>query len=304
MILVVGATGLVGGDVCRRLAAAGRPARALVRGTSDPAKVGALRDLGIEIVHGDVRDPASLAEACRGISAVICTISSMPFSYVTGVNDIATTDREGVLRLIDAARAAGVERFVYTSFSGNIDREFPLRDAKRTVEAYLKLSGLSYTILRPSYFMEVWLSPAVGFDVANATATIYGEGTAPISWISLTDVAAFAVASLDAPAARNSTLELGGPAALTPHEVVAVFERLGGRPISVQHVPEATLASQLAAAQDPMQHSFTGLMLCYAQGDPIDMSAVRRDLPVSLATIQDHAARMLGVAVPEVAAVH
>jgi uncharacterized protein YbjT (DUF2867 family) len=303
MILVVGATGLVGGDVCHRLAAAGRPARALVRATSDAAKVKALRDLGIEVLEGDIRDQASLTEACRGVSAVICTVSSMPFSYVPGVNDIATTDREGVLRLIDAARSAGVGHFVYTSFSGNIDREFPLRDAKRTVEAYLKLSGLPYTILRPSYFMEVWLSPAVGFDAANAAATVYGEGSAPISWISLTDVAAFAVASLDAPAARDATFELGGAAALAPDQVVAVFECLAGRPFSVQHVPEAALARQLAEAEDPMQQSFTGLMLCYARGDPIDMTAVQRELPVSLTTIEDYAARTLSVAAPEVAAV-
>jgi uncharacterized protein YbjT (DUF2867 family) len=59
MILVVGATGLVGSDVCRRLAARGRPVRALVRATSDPAKVDALRALGVEVAHGDLHDPAS-----------------------------------------------------------------------------------------------------------------------------------------------------------------------------------------------------------------------------------------------------
>ena len=83
----------------------------------------------------------------------------MPFAYQPGVNDIATTDLEGSLRLVDAAKAEGVEHFVYTSFSGNIDLDFPLRNAKRTVEAYLKMSGLAWTILRPSFFMEVWLQP-------------------------------------------------------------------------------------------------------------------------------------------------
>jgi nucleoside-diphosphate-sugar epimerase len=117
MILVVGATGLVGGEVCHRLAAREIPTRAMVRATSDPAKVEALRELGIEVVEGDLRDPASLTEACRDVSAVIDTVSSMPFAYEPGVNDITTTDLEGALRLIDADRAA--------AWSGSSTRRSP-----------------------------------------------------------------------------------------------------------------------------------------------------------------------------------
>jgi NADH dehydrogenase len=290
MILVVGATGLVGGEICRRLAAREVPARALVRATSDPARVERLRSLGLEIVEGDLHDPASLAAACRDVAAVISTVSSMPFAYQAGVNDIATTDMDGSMRLVDAARTAGVDHFVYTSFSGNIDLDFPLRNAKRTVEAYLKLSGLSYTILRPSYFMEAWLSPMVGFDAANAKVTIYGPGTNPISWIALGDVAEFAVQSLDSLAARRATLELGGPAALTPEQVVGIFEHVHGRRFEVARVPaDALLAQQLAAA-DPMQQSFSGLMRCYANGDPIDMRATLRTFPITLTSVDEYAA--------------
>ena len=295
MILVVGSTGLVGRDVCRRLAAAGIPARALVRDTADPTKVAELQGLGLDIVRGDVRDAASLARACRNVTAVISTVSSMPFSYERGVNDIATTDRDGVIRLVDAAQAAGVHQFVYTSFSGNIDLAFPLRDAKRAVETHLRASSMQWTVLRPSYFMEVWLSPAVGFDAGAATAAIYGDGTNPISWISMTDAAAFAVASADNPAAASTTLELGGPEGLSPLQVVGIFERLGGRAFAVQHVPAEALAAQQAAAEDPMQQSFSGLMRCYAQGDPIDMRRVLDAFPIRLTSIEEYAARTLGV---------
>lgn len=303
MILVVGASGLVGSEVCRRLASEGKPVRALVRPTADPGKVDALRAQGVEVAFGDLRDPASLAQACRDATEVVLTASSMPFSYEPGVNDIATTDLAGAIHLVDAARAAGtVRRFVYVSFSGNIDLEFPLRNAKRAVEDHLRLSGIPYTILRPSYFMEVWLSPAVGFDAANATATVYGTGDNPISWISLADVAAFAALAVDSPAARNATLELGGPVALTPHDVVAAFERLAGRPFTVQHVPAEALLAQQQAATDPMQQSFSGLMRCYAQGDTIDMAAALRALPAELTTVETHAARSLGVVPEEVGA--
>jgi uncharacterized protein YbjT (DUF2867 family) len=289
MNLVVGATGILGGEICRQLAAAGKPVRALVRATSDQTKVDGLKALGIETVVGDVRDRASLDAACWRITAVISTISSMPHSYQAAENDIQSVDTKGVMNLIAAAQAAGVEHMIYTSFSGNLDLDFPLRNAKRTVEQHLKQSGLRYTILRPSCFMEAWLSPAVGFDAANARATIYGTGEQALSWISFRDVARFAVASLDNPAAQNATLELGGPQALSPLEVVRIFQQASGKTFEVQHVPEQALAVQQASATDAMAQSFSGLMRCYAQGDPIDMDEVLAAFPLELTTVKDYA---------------
>jgi len=292
--LVVGATGMVGSEICRRLTALGRPVRALVRTTSDPAKVAKLKDLGVETVQGDLCNLASLQSPCRGAGAVISTASSMPFSYRPGENDIRCVDLEGIMNLITVAKAAGVQHFVYTSFSGNLDLDFPLRNAKRKVEQTLKESGLVYTILRPSMFMEVWLSPAVGFDAAKAQAQIYGAGDQPISWISLQDVAQFAVACLDNPAARSATLELGGSEALSPHQVIKTFEQASGRTFEVTHVPPEALQAQLKGATDPMQQSFVGLMLCYAKGDPIDMRAALKSFPMNLVSVQDYARRALG----------
>jgi NADH dehydrogenase len=279
----------LGSEICRQLAAKGKPVRALVRATSDQAKVKALEDLGIELAQGDVRDRASLDAACRGASAVISTVSSVPFSYQPRENDIQSVDTEGVTNLIGAAKAAGVAHMIYTSFSGQLDLDFPLRNAKRTVEQRLKDSGLTYTILHPSFFIEVWLSPALGFDAANAKATIYGTGEQAISWISFRDVAQFAVASLDNPAARNATLELGGPEAVTPLGVIQIFEKVSGRSFEVQHVPEQALAEQQASATDAMEKTFPALMRCYAQGDPIDMDAMLAAFPVQLASVQDYA---------------
>ncbi len=290
--LVVGATGMVGSEVCRRLTAAGKGVRALVRTSSDPNKVSQLRAMGVETVQGDLRDRASLEAACKGVEAVITTASSMPFSYAPGENDIRTTDLNGELSLVDAAKAAKVRHFVYTSFSGNLDLDFPLRNAKRAVEKHLQQSGMVYTILRPSCFMEVWLSPAVGFDPANARAVIYGDGSKPLSWIAVGDVVSFAVASLENPAARNATLELGGPEALTPLQVVKIFEQAHGKAFDVQFVPVEALASQQAAATDAMQQSFSGLMRCYAAGDPIDMREILKTFPITLTSVRDYASRM------------
>jgi NADH dehydrogenase len=294
MNLVVGATGLLGGDICRRLAAEGRPVRAFVRTTSDPAKVEALKNQGVEIVEGDLCDPASLQAACRGVKAVISTASSMPFSYAPGENDIQHVDLEGVLGLIDAAQSRGAQQFVYISFT--MDNEFPLRNAKRAVEQRLKDSGLTYTILRPSYFMEIWLNPAVGFDAANATAKVYGSGQNPLSLISFSDVAEFAVASLDNPAARNATIDIGGPEALSQLQVVQIFEEMGGRPFEVEYVPESALVEQQATTTDPMQQSFAGLMQKYARGDAVDMQETLNAFPVQLTTVRQYAQNVLGAA--------
>jgi NADH dehydrogenase len=291
MILVIGATGLLGSEVCRLLAAEGKPVTGLVRTTSDPAKVEDLEGYGVELVHGDLRNRASLDAACQGVTAVISTASSMPFSYQPGENDIQTVDTDGQTNLIEAAVAAGVKHFIYTSFT--MENDFPLSNAKRTVEKHLKESGLTYTILRPGYYMEVWLSPAVGFDPANAKAQIYGSGENPISWISFPDVAQFAVKCLDNPEAVNAILPLGGPEALSQLEMVKIFEEIGGRSFEIQKVPENALEEQQKSASDPMQQSFSGLMRWYAQGDPIEMQDTLKAFPVELTSVRDYAENVL-----------
>jgi Predicted nucleoside-diphosphate-sugar epimerases len=295
-ILLAGATGLLGNAICQRLSAAGKSVRALVRESSDPFKVNKLRSIGAEVVQGDVRDRLSLDKVCQGVSAIICTISAMPFSYQPGVNDIQSTDLDGIINLIEAAQANHVSQFIYTSFVTNADINFPLQDAKREVERKLKESGLVYTILRPSYFMEVWLSPAVGFDPASAKAVIYGTGQNPISWISLQDVAQFAVASLDHPAAKNATLALGGPEAVSPLGVVKLFEQANGHSIELQFLPAEALEAQQAAATDPMQQSFSGIMRYYAIGDPIEMSATLQAFAIQPTTLKEYVNGILNLA--------
>ena len=290
MNLVVGATGSLGSEIVKLLVDAGKPARALVRPTSDQKKVDQLQTLGAEIVSGDLKDRPSLDAACRGVSAIISTASST-LSRLEG-DTIRTVDHEGQLSLVDAARAAGVAHFVLISFSG-MNVEFPLQTAKREVERHLKESGMTYTILQPTFFMEVWLSPALGFDAAQGTAQVYGSGQHKISWISFQDVAEFAIASLDNPAARNAVIKLGGPEALSPLEVVKVFEKQSGRPFTVQHVPEEQLRAQKEEATDSLPESFAGLMLAYAQGNVVDMRATLQKFPVRLRSVGKYASQIV-----------
>lgn len=286
-ILVAGATGLLGSKIYRLLSAKNLTVKAMVRTTSDPVKIEQLTKLGVQVVQGDLRKKETLTRVFQGVTTVVTSVSSMPFSYQPGENDIHKVDEDGMINLIDAAKSAGVNHFIYTSFSKNLDLDFPLRNAKRKVEKYLQESGLSFTILRPGCFMEVWLTAAVGFDAMNGKVNVCGTGTNPVAYISYKDVAKFAVESISNPAAKNAILELGGPQNISQLDAVKIFEDVLQKKIEVGNIPEEALQSQLNGAEDPMQKSFSGLMLCVANGDRIDMNEVLGKFPVELTSVKD-----------------
>jgi uncharacterized protein YbjT (DUF2867 family) len=290
--LVVGATGVLGGEIATRLAEAGKPVRALVRSSSNPEKVEALRSRGIELARGDLRDRSSLDAACRGVRVVYSTATAIQ-SREEG-NTLERVDREGQANLVDAAKAAGVERFVFVSFrTGGRDFDFPLQAAKRETAQLLKASGIPWTVIEASVFMEVWLGPHLGFDAANARARVFGTGDQKISWVSYRDVAAIAIAAAESADARNRTIEVGGPEALSPNEVIRIFEDRSGRRFEVERVPEAALKEMKARATNPVEETFAGLMLFCAGGDEIDMRETLRLYPVRMTTVREYAERVL-----------
>jgi uncharacterized protein YbjT (DUF2867 family) len=111
-------------------------------------------------------------------------------------DSIESVDLQGQLALVNAARSLGVGRFVYVSFRDNPSVQSPLTRAKRSIER--AIADLDFTSVQAGYFMEVWLSPIVGFDYIHGTARIYGAGVKPISWVSYRDVAEFCIAPISA----------------------------------------------------------------------------------------------------------
>jgi NADH dehydrogenase len=288
---VVGATGLLGSAICRHLTAAGAPVRALVRPTSDPSRLEQLERMGVEQRWGDLKDPSSLEAVCEGAHAVISTASST-LSRQAG-DSIESVDRQGQLALVDAARRAGVEHFVFISFAP-LQGSFPLQDAKRAVEQAVIRSGIPrYTILQPSFFPEVWLHPVLGFDFVNAQARLFGTGHGRLNWISFQDVARFAAAALERPQAWNAVLELGGEQALSQLDVVRMFEERSGRTWKREYVPEQVLREQLDGATDPLQRSFAALMLNVALGGPIDPRPAMEALELRPSPLRDYVERVL-----------
>jgi uncharacterized protein YbjT (DUF2867 family) len=233
VILVVGATGRLGGAIAKRLLAAGRDVRILVRPGSS---YGHLVDAGAEPVSGDLKDPASLRAACRGVEAVVTTANAIGRG---GADTVDRVDVEGNASLIDAAEAEGVRRFVFTSVLGaNADSPVPFTRAKGLAERRLEKSAVTWTILQPDVFMDTSVPVVVGGPaLAGDPVTLVGEGRRRHSMVAMNDVASYAVVSLDHEEAENRRLPIGGPDPISWWDVVAAFERVLGREVPVRTVP-------------------------------------------------------------------
>jgi uncharacterized protein YbjT (DUF2867 family) len=291
MILVVGATGLLGHEICHQLADQSETVRALIRKTSDQNKVEQLKKAGAQLIYGDLKEPESLTGACLGVESIISTASST-FSRQEG-DSIQTVDLQGQQNLVMAAKNSGVKHFTYISFPDDPGSQSPLSIAKRQVEQQLKESGIRYSTIQASFFMEVWLSSALGFDFSNATVKIYGDGKNKISWISYKDVAKYAIMSLNNPEVHNKIIEAGGPEAMSQQEVVQIFEEVSGKTFSVEYIPVEALQVQESNAKDPLQQSFASLMLSYAAGASIDMGEMNKTFSIQLTSVHDYAKNVL-----------
>ncbi|HEU4748607.1 MAG TPA: SDR family oxidoreductase [Gemmatimonadaceae bacterium] len=264
MILVAGATGVLGSEIARRLLARGEKVRAMARPTSKPESVDRLRKAGAEIVVADLKDPASLPPACAGVSAVISGVTTI---LTTQPGDsFEATDGEGNKALIDAARKAGVRKFVFVSFDAKSAPDAPLPRAKLAAEEHLRKSGMDYTILHPSLFFESWLGTMLFADPVAGTAKIYGPGKQKIRYVAVADVAELAVQSLSNPAAANATIPFGGPDEISQRDAVALFEEAFGKKFEVTEIPEEALEAQWKAARNPFEKSFAALRLWVARG--------------------------------------
>ena len=264
MILIAGGTGRLGTSVVEALSKRNLKVRVLTR---DAARAKHLPST-IEVVVGDVRNPSTLEAAVAGATTVI--------SAVQGLNDPKSspeaTDRDGNLNLIKAAHAAEVDHFILVSGPGAApDHPMSINRAKYAAEQSLKQSGLNWTILRPTVFMEFW-AELVGQPILNTGKTrVFGSGKNPINFVSVKDVAkAVEIAVVD-PSLRGVVLELGGPENLTLNEVADTFERVSGTNAKVNHVPLA-LMKVMSVALRPINPAMARVIQAGVVMDTTDMT--------------------------------
>ncbi|MCL4298633.1 MAG: SDR family oxidoreductase [Anaerolineae bacterium] len=291
MILVVGATSRVGTRVIPLLLAQGYAVRAMTR-TLEKAEP--LKQLGAEVMPGDLRDPASLARACQGVEQVLAAAHG--FTPGQAGNNLHTVDDGGNRRLIDAARAAGVKHLVFISVLGAGPTSLlELARIKYASEQYLQASGLNYTILRAAPFMEFWATMVGEPILQSGKTTIYGRGNNPISFVSAEDVAKFCLIALQDARACNQVIEVGGPENLTFNQVAELFEKVGGQAARKSHVPLPVMRIMrlLVRPFNPMLSlQITGGILMDTEDMTCDMSATLRQYPVELIQLEKIARQM------------
>jgi NADH dehydrogenase len=301
MILVLGATGYLGNATARRLLASGESVRAMTRTLEKGEE---LQALGAEVVQGDLRDEASLRSACSGVDSVFTAAHSL---LGRGQEASKYVDDRGQKRLIDVAKAAKVHHFVFTSVQGAaVDNPVPFNRIKADVEQYLKQSGLSYTILRPSAFMEWHAHIFIGKPILEkGKVTLFGPGENLINLVAADDVARFAIIGLTDPKALGKTIEVGGPEDWTRMDIARLYERVAGREAKISHIPLSALRV-MSPLMKPFHPGLSQVMrfsiLTETADFTIDPSATLKQYPMELTLLEDWVQdRVAGFASPEAA---
>jgi uncharacterized protein YbjT (DUF2867 family) len=231
-VLVVGATGDLGGRTVRALRARGKAVRALVRPGSD---VSDLPKDGVEIVRGDMLDPPSLTGPMTGVSAVIS--SAIGYSR-RKKGDSLRTDFEGNHNLVDAAKRAAVPRFVFLSILAcDQAPDVPHFWAKKVTEDYLQQQGVPFIALRPGAYLgaprgrfrEWMLSGLQKGQVMGMT-----QGDTRITYIAPDEVARALAMAVDQPPPMGQRIDLGSDRPLSGQELTELVGRLLNRPMKMR----------------------------------------------------------------------
>ncbi len=286
MILIVGVTGVLGRETAGQLLAEGHKVRGLTR---SPDRAADLKELGAEIMQGDLIDRASLEKASKGVDAVFACAHQL---MGTGKYKSEAVDGEGHRALIDAAKAAGVKHFVYTS----IQYASPIHPTdffrtKAMSEDYLKASGLNFTILRPPALMEWHVHNLLGASILTSGKTmIFGSGDNPTNFMAARDAAHIAVIALTDPKMKNRTIEIGGCDNVTRNQIAEMYGRFSGKTPKVTHVPTSVMKF-MAPLLRPIQPVISRLMLLSVWADTTDQTfdptVMLQEFPMTLTRVED-----------------
>ena len=283
MILVVGATGNLGGAVAHSLLAPGKSVRILARPSSNYQPLVAA---GAQAMFGDLKDRASLDPICKDIDVVITTANS---ALRGGEDNPETVDWQGNRNLIDAAKIARVKQFIFISANtADPNSPVPFLAAKGKAEEYLQASGIPYTIIAPNAFMEVWPAMVVGMPAMQGKPVyVAGTGSHKHSFISVADVISFIICSIDNPSAINRRLLIGGPQPLSFRDAATIYERVLGHPVTVNSVPIGQPVPGLEPGMQPLVASFE------AFDSPMEMKELTRTFGIQLTPLEQAVRRMI-----------
>jgi uncharacterized protein YbjT (DUF2867 family) len=230
VILVTGATGKVGQEVVRQLATAGVPARALVR---DPTLASPIRIPGIDIVVGDLARPETLTAAFAGAEKVFLLTPAAPDQVELQSN------------ALEAARRAGARHIVKVSVAGGPDAGTQIGRWHWTTEKQIEASGLGFTFLRPTLYMQQILAYAPSIAATSSFSAPMGAGE--IAVVDTRDVASVAVTVLTEDGHDRRIYDLTGPEALSYDRMADAISDAIGKKVVYAHVPPEYTRKQMIA---------------------------------------------------------
>jgi len=229
MILLTGATGHTGGEVARQLAAADVPFRALIR---NPDKADALNALGAELVVGDIADQAFLPRALSGIDKAFLVMPNNEEQFILEK------------QFTDAAAAASVKHLVYLSSLESVpESKNPITQNHVAAQNHILESGMSWTIVRPTFFNQNFETYAPRIREAQQIVMPVGNGT--VSATDIRDVGEVICAALTKPGHENKSYDLTGPELLTFTEIAERFTKVLGTKVEFIDQPMEEFADLL-----------------------------------------------------------
>jgi uncharacterized protein YbjT (DUF2867 family) len=229
-LLIIGGTGTLGRQIVLQALTKGYPVRCMVRNFR---KANFLKEWGVELVYGDLTKPETLPPCFKGITAVIDASTSRP----NELESLKKVDWDGKLCLIEAARAANIQRFIFFS-AQNVEQfeNIPLMKLKYGIEKKLEQSQVPYTIFRLTGFYQGLIEQYAIPILENLPIWVTNENTY-IAYMDTQDIAKFSIRALQIPQTINQTFFLSGLKGWVSSEIITLCEQLAGQTARVQRVP-------------------------------------------------------------------
>jgi uncharacterized protein YbjT (DUF2867 family) len=290
MILLTGASGTLGNEIARQLNQDQRDFRCLVRKTSN---VKNLEALGAQLYYGDVTDTESIKQAMKDVTCVLSTHS-------LGIQKKGITywdvDYQGNLALIQSLLDNGGGKFVYISSLGaSLASSFQLYRVKQLIEDALMVSGLNFTVFKPSGFFSDFTMSA-GMVKKYHLYPSMGWGNHKIQGIDVENLAFCVVDSITNDKANNAVFSIGGPEALTFKGVAAIYSKLLQHTVRILPIPTGLqkTVGWVVDAFTGYRYEIQGFIGAFSHDSVCDNGPLLGTFDISLTRFEDYLADFLG----------
>jgi uncharacterized protein YbjT (DUF2867 family) len=288
-VLVVGGTGMLGGQVITQLLGRGRQVRALVRPGSYATR---LEAAGAAIARGDMMDPGSLLRAMEGVDAVITSAAGYT-RHSKG--DSPEIDTVGNSNLAEAASRSGIRRFVLTSIlTCDKTPQVPHFWHKKLAEDRLEELGVPFVALRPGAFLDQ-VTRFGGDPFSRRRLMWFGSARIPLTFVLTSDLAGYLAAAVDAPGVEGQRVDIGMDRPLALQDIADISGRLLGEQVRVRSVPAGVLrvAGTLLAPVNPMAKDLSAMIDWFQTGRYVADTTRQREVFGTPPTAEDAVARLI-----------